>query len=95
MDLPVLHLLTSLYLVERKQKNWMQRLISRTPLGSSAKMKKVPRQYIVMSMLQVVCFLGCIPEEEMKFVLMHLPGGVTCKEVDEIIETVDRNGEFR
>ena len=36
---------------------------------------------------------GCIPADEMKFVLMHLPGKVTYKEVDEMIETVDRNGD--
>ena len=29
----------------------------------------------------------------MKFVLMHLPGKVTYKEIDEMIETVDRNGD--
>ena len=36
---------------------------------------------------------GCIPAEEMKFVLKHLPGKVTFKEIDEMIETVDRNGD--
>ena len=36
---------------------------------------------------------GCIPAEEMKFVLMHLPGKVAHKEIDEMIETVDRNGD--
>merc|ERR1711936_442060 len=36
---------------------------------------------------------GCIPADEMKFVLMHLPGKVTYKEIDEMIETVDRNGD--
>ena len=36
---------------------------------------------------------GCIPADEMKFVLMNLPGNVTCEEVDEMIETVDRNGD--
>ena len=35
---------------------------------------------------------GCIPAHEMKFVLQHLPGKVTYKEIDEMIETVDRNG---
>ena len=49
--------------------------------------------YCVLSLLQVMFLSGCIPAEEMKFVLMHLPGGVTCKEVDEMIETVDRNGD--
>ena len=29
----------------------------------------------------------------MKFVLMHLPGKVTYKEIDEMIETVDKNGD--
>ena len=38
-------------------------------------------------------FSGCIPAEEMKFVLMHLPGKVMHKEIDEMIETVDRNGD--
>jgi len=36
---------------------------------------------------------GCIPADEMKFVLMHLPGKVTYKEIDEMIETVDKNGD--
>ena len=38
-------------------------------------------------------FAGCIPADEMKFVLMHLPGKVTYKEIDEMIETVDKNGD--
>ena len=38
-------------------------------------------------------YSGCIPADEMKFVLMHLPGRVAAKEVDEMIETVDRNGD--
>ena len=29
----------------------------------------------------------------MKFVLMHLPGAVTYKKIEEMIETVDRNGD--
>ena len=29
----------------------------------------------------------------MKFVLIHLPGKVTDKEVEEMIDTVDRNGD--
>ena len=37
--------------------------------------------------------IGCIPADEMKFVLMHLPGKVTYKEIDEMIETVDKNGD--
>ena len=36
---------------------------------------------------------GCIRADKMKFVLMHLPGKVTYKEIDEMIETVDRNGD--
>ena len=36
---------------------------------------------------------GCIPAHEMKFVLQHLPGKVTYKEIDKMIETVDRNGD--
>merc|ERR1719323_1661037 len=34
---------------------------------------------------------GCITAEEMKFVLMHLPGKITYKEIDEMIRTVDKN----
>merc|ERR1719348_2701659 len=34
---------------------------------------------------------GCIPAEEIKFVLMHMPGKVTYKEIDEMIKTVDKN----
>ena len=29
----------------------------------------------------------------MKFVLKHLPGKVTYKEIEEMIKTVDRNGD--
>ena len=29
----------------------------------------------------------------MKFVLMHLPGKVTYKEIDKMIEHVDKNGD--
>ena len=36
---------------------------------------------------------GCIPAHEIKFVLQHLPGKATYKEIDEMIETVDRNGD--
>ena len=36
---------------------------------------------------------GCIPADEMKFVLMHLPGKITYKEIDEMIHTVDKNGD--
>ena len=37
--------------------------------------------------------IGCIPAEEMKFVLKNLPGNMSYKEIDEMIETVDRNGD--
>ena len=37
--------------------------------------------------------LGCITAEELKFVLTHLPGKVTYKEIDEMIRTVDENGD--
>ena len=36
---------------------------------------------------------GCIPADEMKFVLKHLPGKMSYKEIDEMIETVDKNGD--
>merc|ERR1712038_1264313 len=36
---------------------------------------------------------GCITAEELKFVLTHLPGKVTYKEIDEMIHTVDKNGD--
>ena len=36
---------------------------------------------------------GCIPADEMKYVLMHLPGKITYKEIDEMIHTVDKNGD--
>ena len=50
---------------------------------------------------------GCITAEELKFVLTHLPGKVgqtelffhqnllkvTYKEIDEMIQTVDKNGD--
>ena len=29
----------------------------------------------------------------MKFVLKHLPGNLTYKEIEEMIKTVDRNGD--
>lgn len=29
----------------------------------------------------------------MKFALMHLPGKITYKEIDEMIHTVDKNGD--
>jgi len=34
---------------------------------------------------------GCIPPDEIKFVLMHLPNKITYKEIDEMITTVDKN----
>ena len=37
--------------------------------------------------------LGCITADELKFVLTHLPGKVTYKEIDEMIRTVDENGD--
>ena len=40
-------------------------------------------------------FPGCIPAEELKFVMNHLPGGVGLKEIEEMIEIVDRNGDGR
>lgn len=36
---------------------------------------------------------GCITADELKFVLTHLPGKVTYKEIDEMIRTVDENGD--
>ncbi|XP_023347025.1 calmodulin-2/4 [Eurytemora carolleeae] len=38
---------------------------------------------------------GCIPAEELKFVLTNLPGKVPGKEIEEMIRTVDRNGDGR
>ncbi len=36
---------------------------------------------------------GCITSDELKFVLTHVPGKVTYKEIDEMIRTVDENGD--
>lgn len=36
---------------------------------------------------------GCIPADEMKFVLEQLPGGISYREIEEMINTVDRNGD--
>ena len=36
---------------------------------------------------------GCITADELKFVLTHLPGKVTYKEIDEMIKTVDEKGD--
>ena len=38
---------------------------------------------------------GNIPAEEMRFVLSNLPGGLTAREVDRMINTVDRNKDGR
>ena len=37
--------------------------------------------------------LGCIPAKEMKFVLQNLPGGISFEEINEMIDTVDKNGD--
>ena len=37
--------------------------------------------------------LGCIAPDELKFVMKHLPGKVTNKELDEMINIVDKNGD--
>ena len=42
-----------------------------------------------------VILLGNIPAEEMRFVLSNLPGAVTTREVDRMINTVDRNMDGR
>ena len=39
------------------------------------------------------CQLGCIPALEMKFVLQHLPNGISFEEINEMIDTVDKNGD--
>ena len=42
------------------------------------------------------CFAsGNIPAKEMRFVLSSLPGGLTTREVDRMINTVDRNKDGR
>ena len=43
----------------------------------------------------VAILLGNIPAEEMRFVLSNLPGGLTAREVDRMINTVDRNMDGR
>lgn len=55
-------------------------------------MNENPVSYTFFSLLWLYS-LGCIPADEMKFVLMHLPGKVTYKEIDEMIHTVDKNGD--
>ena len=44
-----------------------------------------------------LCFTsGCIPAEELKFVMNHLPGKVgRLRDIDEMIKIVDRNGDGR
>ena len=42
-----------------------------------------------------VILLGNIPAEEMRFVLSNLPGCLTAREVDRMIDTVDRNRDGR
>ena len=37
--------------------------------------------------------LGCIPAKEMKFVLQNLPGGISFEEINEMVDTVDKNGD--
>lgn len=57
-------------------------------------MNENPVSYTFSSLLCSYYYsLGCIPADEMKFVLMHLPGKVTYKEIDEMIHTVDKNGD--
>ena len=36
---------------------------------------------------------GCIPAAEIRFVLEHLPSGLSRTEIGEMINTVDRNGD--
>ena len=63
--------------------------------GLSARMTRVgTRQQKSWLISHIVC-LGCIPAEEMRFVLMNLPGGVSEQGVDEMISTVDRNKDGR
>ena len=67
--------------------------ISSMHSGLLARMAKVWEG--VGSDLNDYSFPGCIPAEEMRFVLMNLPGGVSEQEVDEMISTVDRNNDGR
>ena len=46
-----------------------------------------------MQVVTLTAFSGCITADELKFVLTHLPGKVTYKEIDEMIKTVDENGD--
>ena len=36
---------------------------------------------------------GCIPPDELKFVLQNLPTQIHLSEIEEMIETVDKNGD--
>merc|ERR1712170_220974 len=36
---------------------------------------------------------GCIPADEMKFVLQNLPGQISYQEIDDMINTVSQNGD--
>ena len=40
-------------------------------------------------------FVGCIPANELKFVFEHLPGRISFDEIDDMIHTVDRNGDSK
>ena len=56
----------------------------------SRKISELFSQYLSFYLFSI---LGCITAEELKFVLTHLPGKVTYKEIDEMIKTVDENGD--
>jgi len=36
---------------------------------------------------------GCVPADELKFVLQYLPAKIKLDEINEMIETVDKNGD--
>ena len=36
---------------------------------------------------------GCIPPDELKFVLQNLPTKIKLSEIEDMIETVDKNGD--
>ena len=36
---------------------------------------------------------GCVPADELKFVLQNLPTKIKIAEIEEMIETVDKNGD--
>ena len=48
---------------------------------------------VVLLIFHVLLSTGWITADELKFVLTHLPGKVTYKEIDEMIKTVDENGD--